>query len=100
MSLFPDRLLATVLQNLVEMTVEDLLTQTSGHGHGIAGGEWRGIKSSWINEFFSLPVVHKPGTEFVYASSTSFMLSAIVTQTTGQIVRDLLEPRLFRPLGI
>lgn len=97
---FPDRVPSDGSPNLSAMTVEHLLTQTSGHDHGVSGGEWRSIESSWIDEFFSLPVLHKPGIEFVYTSATSFMLSAIITKTTGQTVRDFLEPRLFRPLGI
>lgn len=86
--------------NLAALTVEDLLTQTSGHAHGVSGGEWRGIRTSWVTEFFRLPLVHAPGTTFVYTSATSFMLSAIVSQTTGTTVREFLEPRFCRPLGI
>ncbi|KAL1890314.1 hypothetical protein Sste5346_008316 [Sporothrix stenoceras] len=89
-----------ISENLTALTVEDLLTQTSGHAHGVSGGEWRGIKTSWVTEFFRLPLVHKPGTKFVYTSATSFMLSAIISQTTGSTVREFLEPRFCRPLGI
>ncbi|KAL7903922.1 beta-lactamase/transpeptidase-like protein [Trichoderma velutinum] len=85
---------------LDQMTVEDLLTQTCGHAHGESGGTWRSIESSWIDKFMSMPVVHRPGTFFAYSSATSFMLSAIVTRTTGLSVSDYLEPRFFRPLGI
>jgi CubicO group peptidase (beta-lactamase class C family) len=89
-----------ISDNLAALTVEDLLTQTSGHAHGVSGGEWRGIKTGWLTEFFRLLLVHKPGTEFVYTSATSFMLSAINSQTTGTTVREFLEPRFCRPLGI
>ena len=51
-------------------------------------------------EFLKIPVVNEPGTEFLYSSALSFMLSAIVTRTTGEAVRDYLEPRMFAPLGI
>lgn len=111
-SVFPERMPPTTgdgdavdgdspsLSFLDQMTVEDLLTQTSGHGHGESGGSWRSIESSWIDQFISTPVVHRPGTFFAYSSATSFMLSAIVTRTTGLSVADYLEPRFFRPLGI
>lgn len=100
-SFFPDRVFPDDNNGyLGRMTVEDLLTQTSGHGHGESGGEWRGIDTSWVDKFFSIAVEYEPGTKFTYSSATSFMLSAIISKTTGQAARDYLEPRLFRPLGI
>jgi hypothetical protein len=99
-SFFPDHLPKEPSDNLTCMTVEDLVTQTSGHGHGESGGEWREIETSWIDKFFSIPVEHKPGSVFAYSSATSFMLSAIISKTTGLLVREFLEPRFFRPLGI
>lgn len=99
-SFFPDRLPAHVPPNLAEMTVEHLLTQTSGHAHGVSGSVWRGIATSWVDEFFKIPVPYKPGEHFTYSSATSFMLSAIVTRTTGLSLADYLKPRFLDPLGI
>jgi CubicO group peptidase (beta-lactamase class C family) len=99
-SFFPDELPAQVSDNLAAMTVRDLLTMRTGHENEISGSVWRQIKTSWVAEFFKVPVVHRPGTRFVYSSAASFMLSAIVTKVTGQTLRDYMEPRFFRPLGI
>ncbi|RVX66375.1 hypothetical protein B0A52_09983 [Exophiala mesophila] len=99
-SIFPEHIPADPSPNLLAMTVEDLLTQTSGHGIGQSGGTWRSIAGSWIAQFFRTPVEHQPGEKFVYSSATSFLLSAIITKTTGVCARDFLEPRLFQPLGI
>lgn len=85
---------------LSTMTVRDLLTMQSGHAISVSGSVFRPIKTSWVTEFFKIPVVHKPGTHFIYSSAVSFMLSAIVSQTTGQSVRDYLQSRLFEPMGI
>ena len=46
----------------------------------------------------SITVEHKPGAHFLYNSSGTHMLSAIVTKVTGQTVLDFLRPRLFEPL--
>jgi len=97
---FPDHLPPTVSENLAAMTVRHLLTQTSGHDRGVSGSVWRRIPTSWINEFLKIPVPHKPGTRFQYSSATSFMLSAIVTRTSGSSLHDYLKPRLFEPLGM
>ncbi len=96
---FPGRV-ARPSANLEAMTVEHLLTQTSGHAQFISGTAWRPIRTSWIDEFFKVPVVHPPGSEFVYSSATSFMLSAIVSQVTGAPMYDYLRPRLFEPMAM
>lgn len=97
---FPEHLPPVVGDKLAAMTVEDLLTQTCGHAHGTSGALWRGIPTSWIAEFFKIPVVFKPGEVFRYTSATSFMLSAILSKTTGGNAHDYIAPRLLRPLGI
>jgi len=99
-SFFPAHLPATISDNLAAMTVQDLLTMRTGHAAMVSGSVWRPIKTSWIAEFFKIPVTSRPGTNFVYTSAATYMLSAIVTKTTGQSVADYLKPRLFDPLGI
>lgn len=99
-SFFSDELPTQIDDNLAAMSVRDLLTMRHGHESEVSGAVWRPIKTSWVAEFFKIPVIHRPGTTFVYSSAASFMLSAIITKTTGQTLRDYLEPRLFRPLGI
>ncbi|KAI9698900.1 MAG: hypothetical protein M1820_007321 [Bogoriella megaspora] len=99
-SFFPEHVCSSQNANLAAMTVEALLTQTSGHATGASGGTWRGIKTSWITEFFKIQVVHQPGTYFKYSSATSFLLSAIIQKTTGKSTHEFLMPRLLQPLGI
>ena len=99
-SFFPEHVPARIDDNLAAMSVEDLLTMRTGHASMVSGSVWRPIKTSWIAEFFKIPVVTRPGTNFVYTSAASYMLSAIVTRTTGQSLADYLKPRLFDPLGI
>jgi len=99
-SFFPDQLPATVDTNLAAMRVRDLLSMQTGQKTSVSGSVWRQLQTSWISEFFKIPVVDRPGTSFVYTSAASYMLSAIVTKTTGERLRDYLEPRLFAPLGI
>lgn len=43
---------------------------------------------------------HEPGTYFEYNSMNTYMLSAIITEITGETMLDYLKPRLFAPLGI
>lgn len=99
-SFFPRFLPPQVSDHLAAMTVKDLLTMRTGHGAETSGAVWRGIDTSWIAEFFKIPVVHPPGAVHAYTSAASYMLSAILTATTGERLHDYLKPRLFEPLGI
>jgi CubicO group peptidase (beta-lactamase class C family) len=99
-SFFPELMSAGIDANLASMTVENLLTMRAGHAAETSGSIWRGISTSWTAEFFKIPVVHPPGTTFVYTSAASYMLSAILTRVTGQTLHDYLKPRFFEPLGI
>jgi CubicO group peptidase (beta-lactamase class C family) len=97
---FPAERPAVVSDNLAAMTIADLLTMRTGHAEETSGSRWRSMRSSWIEAFFKIPVVHRPGTVYTYTSAASYMLSAILTRATGQTLHDYLRQRLFEPLGI
>jgi len=93
---FPADAPADVSDNLKAMTVRDLLTMTGGHD--TEPKSTNGAPS--VKQFLAHPVLHKPGTHFLYNTMGSYTLSAIVTQVTGQTTLEFLKPRLFEPLGI
>ena len=95
---FPDKLPAEVSDNLKAMIVRDLLTMSCGHD---VEPSFRGDpEQDWATAFLAHPVVHEPGTFYLYNSLGTYMLSAIVQQVTGEKVVDYLTPRLFEPLHI
>lgn len=100
--IFPDQLPDSVSDNLATMTVEDLLTMSSGHAHGpeIFTDITSSGRGNWVQQFLSYPVEFKPGTVFSYNSMGSFMLSAAIQKRTGMKLIDYLNERLFEPLGI
>lgn len=97
---FPDKLPATVSDNLKAMEIRHLLTMSCGHDTDPTGLARQGKDRDWVELFLAQPVVHTPGTFFVYNSVGTYMLSAIIQKVTGQKVVDYLTPRLFNPLGI
>jgi CubicO group peptidase (beta-lactamase class C family) len=99
-SFFPQMCPQDISANLAAMTVEDLLTMRTGHQRGISGGDWRNLKTSWVEAFLHEPVVVPPGKDFIYSSASSFMLSAIVTQVTGLTLHALLQQRVLDFLGM
>ncbi len=94
---FPEDAPADPSENLKAMTVRDLLTMSGGHD---TEPKKDASGSPTVKQFLSAPVVHQPGTHFLYNGMGSYTLSAIVTKVTGQTVEDYLKPRLFEPLGI
>lgn len=99
-SFFPEYVPADASENMRAMTVRNLLTMQCGHDEETSGSKWRPIDTPWAAEFFKIPVVHQPGGHFQYTSAASFMLSAIVSKTTGEAMADYLKPRFFEPMGI
>jgi len=99
-SFFPDQLPDSVSPFLAEMTVKDLLTMSAGQSPDPTGTIASSNSSDWVASFLALPVPDEPGSEFLYNSMATFMLSAIVQKVTGEKVIDYLQPRLFEPLGI
>ncbi len=85
---------------LTAMTMEDLLTMRVGHAGETSGAEWRSLTTSWIAEFFKIPIVQEPGTAFMYTSAASYMLSAILSRAAGVTLHEYLKPRIFEPMGI
>lgn len=98
-SFFPDQLPDTVSPFLAEMSVRDLLTMSAGQAPDPTG-KITSSSQQWVKDFLATPVLKEPGTEFLYNSMATFMLSAIVQKVTGEKIADYLRPRLFEPLGI
>ncbi len=97
---FPGEAPAQPSANLRAMRVRDLLTMSTGHHTEDLQNFSYTSEESAVKRFLALPVTHKPGTFFVYNTPATYMLSAIVQQTTGETVLEYLRPRLFAPLGI
>ena len=95
---FPDKLPADISDNLKVMTVRDLLTMTCGHDEEPTGQREEG--ADWVQAFLAHPVIHEPGTFYLYNSLGTYMCSAIVQKVTGEKVVDYLDARLFQPLHI
>jgi CubicO group peptidase (beta-lactamase class C family) len=93
---FPDDAPAEPGANLKSMRVRDLLRMNTGHETEPP----RPQDQSWKKVFLNHPVRFKPGTHFLYNTSATYMLAAIVEKTTGMSLLDYLRPRLFEPLGI
>lgn len=100
LSFFPDETPAGDSDLLAGMRVRHLLSMSTGQAEDTWSYMVDRPDGNWIKGFFSVPVVHTPGSHFLYNTGATYMLSAIVQKTTGMKVVDYLTPRLFEPLGI
>ena len=91
-----------------KMTVESLLTMTSGlacgalHGAHTAEAELDEMRhaANWIQYAVNIPMRSEPGKEFAYCSVNNHLLSAIITAQTGESLESFASRHLFAPLGI
>lgn len=91
---FPEFLPENISDNLKKLTIHDVLCM------GCGMDDQPLISENWIRDFFAEPIVHEPGTVFMYNNIGSTLLGAIVKKVTGQGIREYLKPRLFDKLGI
>ncbi len=103
---FPDRTVRNLDPDKNALTLEDLLTMTSGFEcRDSYLYRWSGLNDmrgsdDWVQFMLDLPMEERPGTTFEYCNGASFLLSAIITETTGMSSYEFAEINLFAPLGI
>jgi len=105
-NLFPDREIQNLDARKQMMTLEHLLSMTSGFEcRDSYLYQWVGLNQmmnsdDWIQHVLDLPMEFQPGTHFEYCNGVSNLLSAIVQESTGMHTAAFAEQYLFGPLGI
>jgi CubicO group peptidase (beta-lactamase class C family) len=91
------------------MTVEDLLTMSSGYfcddNNSDAPGnedvmQNQDSQPNWYRYTLDLPMAARPGSETVYCSVDANMVGGVLTHTTGRPVADLFRDLVAGPLGV
>jgi CubicO group peptidase (beta-lactamase class C family) len=100
LSFFPNDVTPQIEQNMGDLRIKHLLTMATGHLQDPTTLMRDQTEGNWIRGFLEIPIEEPPGTNFLYNSGASYMLSAILRQVTGQSLLDYLQPRLLEPLGI
>ncbi len=95
--IFPEKTSILTSKKVKSITVEHLLTMTSGIRFNEASSV---LSKDWVKSFLDSDTAFEPGTKFAYNSMNSYMLSAIVKRKTGSGLLEYLIPFLFEPLGI
>ena len=99
-SILPDDCPSTVSEPLATLRVRHLLTMTTGYDPGTLGLMFGQAEGNWAKGYLDRPMIHTPGTHFLYDDGATYTLSAIVQQVTGMTTLAYLQQHLFEPLGI
>lgn len=94
---YPEYIKDEIDSRLKDIKVKDILTMRSGFK---TNGGMRNSKQHWVEYYLTRPLYAEPGTRYSYDSIETYLLSAIVQKITGKTVLDLLNERIFHPMGI
>jgi CubicO group peptidase (beta-lactamase class C family) len=99
--IFSDRTIANMDARKQAMTVEHLLTMTAGFEWDDDVNFWSMQGSgNWVQYVLDRPMSADPGSEWVYNSGASHLLSAIIDENSITGTMTFAEMNLFDPLGI
>jgi CubicO group peptidase (beta-lactamase class C family) len=98
---FPEIIIPKYNLEIKNMTIENLLTMTTGL-------QWEDIYNYdklWdsknpIEYFFNLPMESLPGTKFCYCSGVPHILQFLLERATGEDLLSYAKRKLFNPIGI
>jgi CubicO group peptidase (beta-lactamase class C family) len=82
------------------ITVEDLLTMRSGLESTSSRNYGAWVQSSnWIRHALAKPLLAAPGTQMIYSTGNSHLLSAILAKAAGKSTLAFAQEVLAKPLG-
>ena len=83
-----------------DITVEDLLTMRSGLESTSSRNYGAFVQSpNWVRHVLARPLMSEPGSEMIYSTGNSHVLSAILTKATGKTTYQFAQEALAKPLG-
>lgn len=82
------------------ITVGDLLTMQAGlrSTSNRNYGAWV-VSDNWVERALEQPMVATPGTDMIYSTGSTHLLSAIIARATGMSTKEFAQRHLASPLG-
>jgi hypothetical protein len=100
--IFSDRKIKNMDGKKLSMTIEHLLTMTSGISW-FADDDQTGDytrSTDWTQYVLDCPMLYKPGEHFKYNSGAVNLLMSVIRKACGMKTSDFAEKFLFKPIGI
>lgn len=82
------------------LTVHHLLSMTTGHRTDSLAEAWRLEPDDLVRGFLRVPFPDIEGTRHAYDNPTTYVLARMVERVTGRGLPELLDERLFGPMGV
>jgi CubicO group peptidase (beta-lactamase class C family) len=96
----PDHIPADICEQGRRITVHHLLSMTSGHSTDSLAEAWQLEPDDLVKGFLRVPFSEPEGTRHAYDNPTTFILARMVERVTGRGLPELLDERLFEPMGV
>ena len=96
----PDHVPDDISEQARRLTVHHLLTMTAGHGVDSLEQAWQLEPGDLTAGFLRVPFTDPEGTRHVYDNATTYVLARMVERVSGRGLPELLDHRLFHPMGI
>lgn len=102
--IFPERV-SRMHASYSKVTIEMLLTHRSGapnngHDYGAPGQSVTAQRMAYLDSVVTKTPYTVPGTQYVYSNAGYIIAGTILERITGKPWEELIETRLFRPLGM
>ncbi|GAA3011905.1 serine hydrolase [Streptosporangium longisporum] len=96
----PEHVPAGISPQARRLNVHHLLSMTTGHRGDSLDEAWRLEPGDLVKGFLRVPFPDPEGTRHAYDNATTFVLARMVERVTGRGLPELLQERLFGPMGI
>ncbi|GAB3979145.1 serine hydrolase domain-containing protein [Plantactinospora veratri] len=96
----PDHVPADISEQGRRLTVHHLLSMTTGHRTDSLAEAWQLEPDDLVKGFLRVPFPEVEGTRHAYDNPTTFVLARMVERVTGRGLPELLDERLFKPMGV
>lgn len=96
---FPEYLSGEYAERLKSITVGNLLTMQAGLAStsGRNYGRWV-VSPDWVEFALKVPLVAEPGTDMIYSTGSTHLLSAIIERASGMSTREFAQQHLASPM--
>lgn len=96
----PDRVPADISEQARRVNLHHVLSMTAGHTTDSLGEAWQLEPDDLVRGYLRVPFTETEGTWHAYDNATTYVVARMVERATERGLPELLDERLFTPMGI